>query len=236
MTARRLRAQFAILVLVATCAIPSIGHATDQAAITDVGSPPQQQTKTDETLDSLKAAVKRNKSDVVAWNHLGLALEQIGDTKEAAKTHEKAARLGDKLLVDHLNKVQSGTEFPESLASLRTNLTSAGASAERYLELTKPSGKKLQEWKLRADSLNAFAGIANSPPGTPSIYSAKEVSVKARIISKPEPQYTEDARRSQITGLVVLRAILAANGSVVAVRVVRGLGGGLSQQAHRCCA
>lgn len=139
--------------------------------------------------------------------------------------------MGDKILGDELSKVENGAEFTQTLVLLRTTLTDAGTSAERYIQLAKLSGKKLQEWKLRADSLNAFAEIANSPSGKPSILSAKEVSVKARILSKPEPQYTEDARKAQITGTVVLRAILAANGSVLAIRVVKGLGGGLSERA-----
>ena len=59
----------------------------------------------------------------------------------------------------------------------------------------------------------------------------KEVSVKARVLSKPEPQYTPEARGKQITGTVVLRAIFAANGRVVGIRVVSGLPGGLTEQA-----
>ena len=190
-----------------------------------------QQEKTVDTLASLKAAVKRDKNNLTAWHHLGLALEQKGDANEARKAHEKAAKLGDKLLVDHLDNVASGGDFAQKLALLRANLIEAWTSAEKFIQLGKLSGKKLQEWRLRADSLSSFAEIASAPPGTPAILSGKEVSVKARVLSKPEPQYTEEARRNQITGTVVVRAIFAANGKVIGVRVVKGLRDGLTEQA-----
>ncbi len=61
--------------------------------------------------------------------------------------------------------------------------------------------------------------------------SAKEVSFKASVLSEPEPQYTEEARQSQITGTVVLRAIFAANGRVIGIRVISGRTAGLTERA-----
>jgi TonB family protein len=191
----------------------------------------QQEERNDEAVASLRAAVKRNQNDLTAWNHLGLALEQKGDTKEARKAHEKAAKLGDKLLADQLNDVASGAEFSERLVPLGAKLVDAAASAQKYIQLAKPSGKSLQEWKLRIDSLLAFAEIANAPPGTPAVFTTKEVTVKARVLAKPEPQYTEEARQGQITGTVVVRAIFAANGRVIGIRVISGLPGGLNERA-----
>jgi hypothetical protein len=40
-----------------------------------------------------------------------------------------------------------------------------------------------------------------------------EVEQRARLLSKPEPQYTEEARRNQITGTVMLRVVFSALGS-----------------------
>ena len=40
------------------------------------------------------------------------------------------------------------------------------------------------------------------------IFSGKDVTSKARVLSKPEPQYTEEARKNQVTGTVVLRRCL----------------------------
>ncbi|OLE52154.1 MAG: hypothetical protein AUG51_19550 [Acidobacteria bacterium 13_1_20CM_3_53_8] len=63
------------------------------------------------------------------------------------------------------------------------------------------------------------------------IYSTREVTVKARIIAKPEAPYTEEARRNQITGTVTLRAVLASNGTITGIRSVSGLPYGLTEQA-----
>lgn len=63
------------------------------------------------------------------------------------------------------------------------------------------------------------------------IFSGREVSSKARVLSKPEPQYTEDARKNQITGTVVLRAVFTSGGQVTGIRAVSGLPYGLTERA-----
>ena len=66
---------------------------------------------------------------------------------------------------------------------------------------------------------------------TTEIFSGKEVSSKARVLSKPEPQYTEEARKNQITGTVVLRAVFTSGGQVTNIRSVSGLPFGLTERA-----
>ena len=63
------------------------------------------------------------------------------------------------------------------------------------------------------------------------IYTGKEVDTKARLISKPEPSYTEEARRNAVEGTVVLKAIFAASGKVMNIVVVHGLPDGLTERA-----
>ncbi|MBA2527809.1 MAG: energy transducer TonB [Pyrinomonadaceae bacterium] len=63
------------------------------------------------------------------------------------------------------------------------------------------------------------------------VFSGKEVSSKARVLSKPEPQYTEEARKNQITGTVVLRAVFTSGGQVTNIRSVSGLPHGLTERA-----
>jgi TonB family protein len=67
--------------------------------------------------------------------------------------------------------------------------------------------------------------------GGKDIYSGKEVTQKARVLSKPEPQYTEEARKNQITGTVVLRAVFTSSGQVTNIRAVSGLPFGLTDRA-----
>ena len=54
---------------------------------------------------------------------------------------------------------------------------------------------------------------------------------RARVLLKPEPQYTEDARKNQITGTVVLKVVFASSGEVVQIRALRSLPFGLTERA-----
>jgi TonB family protein len=63
------------------------------------------------------------------------------------------------------------------------------------------------------------------------VFSGKEVSSKARVLSKPEPQYTEEARKNQVTGTVVLRAVFTSSGQVTGIKAVSGLPYGLTERA-----
>lgn len=67
--------------------------------------------------------------------------------------------------------------------------------------------------------------------GRSGILSQREVEQRARLLSKPEPKYTEEARRNQITGTVMLRAVFASSGDVVQIRALSSLPFGLTERA-----
>ena len=58
-----------------------------------------------------------------------------------------------------------------------------------------------------------------------------EVTRKALITFKPEPGFTEEARKNNVTGVVRLRAILHASGGIQSISVVKGLPDGLTEKA-----
>jgi TonB family protein len=62
-------------------------------------------------------------------------------------------------------------------------------------------------------------------------YRSWQVDQRARVLSKPEPQYTEEARRNQIAGTVTLRAVFASSGEVVQIRALNSLPFGLTERA-----
>ena len=73
-------------------------------------------------------------------------------------------------------------------------------------------------------------------PGGPGpegekIYTAKEVDQKARITKMFPPEYTEEARKNQISGVVILKVVLASNGQITKISVVSGLPFGLTERA-----
>jgi TonB family protein len=71
----------------------------------------------------------------------------------------------------------------------------------------------------------------NNPGDLDRVYRLPQVTERARVISKPEPQYTEDARRNQITGTVILRTVFSRTGEVTNIRAAQSLPFGLTEKA-----
>jgi TonB family protein len=72
----------------------------------------------------------------------------------------------------------------------------------------------------------------NSPDDDPdSVYKPFEVNTRARVISKPEPQYTEAARRNGTTGTVILRVVFSRTGEITNIRAIQTLQYGLTEKA-----
>lgn len=76
----------------------------------------------------------------------------------------------------------------------------------------------------------------NTGGGDPAVDYAKpfrpnEVTKKAVITAKPEPGFTEQARKFNVTGTVRLRAILSATGELTNITVIKGLPHGLTEKA-----
>jgi TonB family protein len=74
------------------------------------------------------------------------------------------------------------------------------------------------------------------PPGETTgdkIYSMNEVTVKARILSRAEPFYTETARAKGTRGRIVLKLVLGVDGKVRIYKVVKSLPDGLTVEAIR---
>lgn len=63
------------------------------------------------------------------------------------------------------------------------------------------------------------------------IYPPPQVTERAKVLVKPEPQYTEEARRNQITGSVVLRVVFSRTGEVINIRAIQALPFGLTERA-----
>src|SRR6185369_8437412 len=67
--------------------------------------------------------------------------------------------------------------------------------------------------------------------GAKEIYPAREVTQRARVLFKPEPQYTEAARKNGTTGTVILRVVFSSSGEVTNIQAVQKLGDGLTEKA-----
>jgi TonB family protein len=64
-----------------------------------------------------------------------------------------------------------------------------------------------------------------------NVFNGKEVTRKAIVVWKPEPNYTAQARAHQVVGTVILDAIFAADGYVANITVSKELKDGLTERA-----
>lgn len=93
-------------------------------------------------------------------------------------------------------------------------------------------------------SANFFSGfVATSLTETPflpepptadadpvvQVFAPSELTTKAKVLSKPEPGYTEEARKYGVTGTVVLRGVISTDGRLTSIGIVRRLPHGLTQ-------
>lgn len=111
----------------------------------------------------------------------------------------------------------------------------------------RPAGRQIvDEWKLprppfeRSELVENGEGSggmltprAADAPLRPRIHRGGETTRKAALVSKPEPLYTEEARRNQVTGTVRLRLVASANGKITNVVAITQLRDGLTENAVR---
>lgn len=209
------------IILLSTCVPATAQQSTNNASEDrDRGIQLYQQGDAKGAIELLRQAVKLHKDDISAWHYLGLSLGETGKKDDARKAHEKAAKIAEALLNNSLDR---------AVTLPKTQLLEAADSADQYLLLSvSPPRKQTEEWRDRAEFLRVFA-IDPAPLG--EVYSAKEVTTRVRILSKAEAHYTEQARVDKITGRVILRCVLAADGHVRGVRVLAGLADGLTLRA-----
>lgn len=185
---------------------------------------------------------------------LAFALILANESQKALATAQRALELGDQSFRAHYAIAEASLRtdapakaveeaetalriYPNFVAALITKsfahyglqqYPEAVASLEQFLARA-PDDMDAETWRGQLEELR---GQINQPSGSgPPIFSGKEVTQKARILSKSEPQYTEAARKAGVTGTVALRATFSANGQVEHILVLKALGYGLTTQA-----
>lgn len=71
----------------------------------------------------------------------------------------------------------------------------------------------------------------DDPPDSGPVYGTREVTRKAVIIIKPDPQYSEEARARRVSGTVVLKAVLSSSGKVTGIEAKIALPRGLTEKS-----
>ncbi|HEY9282364.1 MAG TPA: TonB family protein, partial [Pyrinomonadaceae bacterium] len=125
---------------------------------------------------------------------------------------------------------KSATPDPAVQARRKQYLEAAARSFEKYVELTPDSAESAEmREQLEALRVHASARVA----GEPAAYTSDEVTTKAVVVARPEPIYTERARQEGVEGAIILRVVLASDGQVKHILVMRGLSHGLTENAIR---
>ncbi|HUE80828.1 MAG TPA: TonB family protein [Pyrinomonadaceae bacterium] len=190
--------------------------------------------KTSEATRAAHAAVKLDPNLIDPHYILGAVQLKVGEYDNAIKSAETAIRINPKFAPAYLLKSRALVSF-NGAAIVRANVPrterltryrEAADALHKFLELS-PETEETKTWQQQLASLRFYAGTATSA------YSGREVSTKARILNKPEPQYSDIALRKRIHGTVVLRAIFADDGKVKHILIVSGLPYGLTEAAVR---
>lgn len=134
-----------------------------------------------------------------------------------------------------LTSLAASPSTPEQLEERRQKrkqgeaiLAQSAESLETYLKLN-PTDPSANLWREQLVTLKVLSNVGKVEGEL--IRHGDEVTTKARVLAKPEPRYTEEARRAQITGTVVLRVVFSADGIIRHILVLRGLPFGLTERA-----
>lgn len=195
--------------------------------------------KLSEAMREAQAAVNIDPNIREARYFLGVAHLRTGSRDEALKQAEAVLKIDPQFAEGYLLKSQALVPFlgdvfvrpgNESSDVRKERYKAAADALEKYLQLD-PNSKEKQTWLEQLESLRFWS--RRDGETAYRVYSGREVTTRARLLSKPEPQYTERARSNQITGTVVLRAIFAADGKVKHILLLSGLPDGLTEAAIR---
>lgn len=114
-----------------------------------------------------------------------------------------------------------------ALEPIRARMREIASSLEKIVQ-GQPNNPEAELWREQAGSM-LFYGRAGGEHS--DIFRVSEVTMRATILAKPEPGFTEDARRNNVTGIIRLRAVLAADGRIRNIAVIRSLPDGLTERA-----
>jgi TonB family protein len=150
--------------------------------------------------------------------HADILTDQIAVALQEAETSLRIDPQFTPALITKSFALWQLSRYPESIACL-----------EQFLS-DKPGDVDADVWRAQLEQMREKAKRSNQgqlldDPGT---FGAREVTQKARVLSKPEPSYTEAARIAGVEGTVVLRAVFAADGEVKNIFVLQGLSHGFT--------
>jgi TonB family protein len=195
-----------------------------------------------------------------AYAKLGYALILANRSQSAMAMAQRAIELGDQSPEPHYAIAEANfrTDSPEkaiheaeaalvmkpdflpalitkSLAHFQLKQYSEAADSLENFLASSPDSVDASIWgdQVRAMRNRAIKTTPTQTATEPTVLTGKGVTQKARVVSKPEPSYTEAARQAGVEGTVVLRGVFSSDGEVIHLEVIKALGYGLTTQAVR---
>ena len=185
-------------------------------------------------------ALSLDRDIVEAHYVIGVIRLRADAREEALERAETTIKLNPQFAPGYLLKSQALVSFAgdalvfgekeETKEARKVRYSESAEALEKYLQL-EPNAADKQTWTEQLESLRFYVVSRKTDKSSDGPFSNKEVTTKVRVLSKPEPSYTEDARRAQIVGTVVLRAIFTSDGIPKHFLVVKALPHGLTQAA-----
>ena len=105
----------------------------------------------------------------------------------------------------------------------------AAADQLEALANSRPGASSSRELLEMSETLHVYSDAARAR--TAQVFRQAEVTTRALITYKPEPSFTEKAREKNVDGVVRLRAVLASDGRIKHILVIKGLPYGLTENA-----
>ena len=179
-------------------------------------------------IEKSRLAAERDAARAEDMYQQGVALAESGraDAAAAVRTFGEALKLYLSLYTEKSLPKPTPGRGADYRAMMRGRLAHAPECVERYLRFV---GGQTEFERTQLDAFRGHALGLRDEGGTHAVFTVAEVDARAVITFKPEPGFTEEARRAGVRGVVVLRAVLAADGAVRHVFVVKGLPHGISE-------
>ncbi|HEX8653357.1 MAG TPA: TonB family protein [Pyrinomonadaceae bacterium] len=206
---------------------------TDESAERERGIQLYRQGDLKGAIEALSVAVRKNQDDLIAWDSLAHALASKGDQEGARKALKRVAELRVRLFQKEFDaaseKINGG-----NISRLELLYKETLGSVDAYLA-TGVAASALRGWTEVFNSLmmqGKFLELARAALAQGQSPRWSEIpKIKARILKRPFPLYTREARENQVYGTIILSAMLTADGQVVDIRVVKGLDQSLTEES-----
>lgn len=199
--------------------------------------------KSDLAKEEAEKAIKANKNNPMGYYALGVISLRNRIFSAAYEHAKKAIQLNPKLPGPYVLKSealvgsfaqQSGTVVKPP--GMRNELLKeAIADLEKYLE-TANNSKSIKYYQERLESLKFFWGYYKEKADNAALADASTGDLQDKItplkvISKPSPPYTPEARRADVNGSLRLLVGFSADGTIKHIIAISYLGFGLDEQA-----